>query len=186
MISNNDIVKLIFGFKIKHLRLEHKKSYQEVSDETGLSISYLNDIEKGKKYPKPDKIQALAGAFNLSYDELVSTNSDKKLKPIIELFNSGFFKYFPLNEFGISIEKLVDVFSSSPIKFSAFISTILKMVRSYQIEKEHFYRVALRSYQDIHDNYFPELEEAAKHYRKEKKLRKIPFGFSFTGRYFEN
>jgi transcriptional regulator with XRE-family HTH domain/Zn-dependent peptidase ImmA (M78 family) len=175
MISNNDIVKLIFGFKIKHLRLEHKKSYQEVSDETGLSISYLNDIEKGKKYPKPDKIQALAGAFNLSYDELVSTNSDKKLKPIIELFNSGFFKYFPLNEFGISIEKLVDVFSSSPIKFSAFISTILKMVRSYQIEKEHFYRVALRSYQDIHDNYFPELEEAAKHYRKEKKLRKIPF-----------
>ena len=172
MISNNDIVKLIFGFKIKQLRLEHKKSYQEVSNATGLSISYLNDIEKGKKYPKPDKIQALAKAFKIDYDDLVSTNTNKKLKPIVELLNSGFFKYFPLEEFGISIEKLIDVFSSSPIKFSAFISTILKMVRSYQIEKEHFYRVALRSYQDIHDNYFPELEEAASDFKKEKKLKK--------------
>lgn len=179
MISNNDIVKLIFGFKIKHLRLQHKKSYQELSNDTGLSISYLNDIEKGKKYPKPDKIQLLSKAFEIGYDELVSTSSDKKLRPIIELLNSGFLKFFPLDEFGISLEKLIDVFSSSPDKFSAFISTILKMVRSYQIEKEHFYRVALRSYQDIHNNYFPELEAAAVAFKREKNLKnKIPMRYN--------
>jgi transcriptional regulator with XRE-family HTH domain len=178
MISNNNIVKLIFGFKIKHLRLEQKKSYQEIANQTGMSVSYLNDIEKGKKYPKPDKIQLLASVYDLTYDELVSTSSNKRLKPIMELLNSGFFKFFPLDEFGISLEKLLDVFSSSPNKFSAFISTILKIVRSYQIEKEDFYRIALRSYQDIHDNYFPEIEDAAKNFRKEKfKKSKTPYSY---------
>lgn len=172
MISDNDIVKLILGFKIKHLRLQQKVSYQELSQATGMSVSYLNDIEKGKKYPKPDKIGALAQAFNLEYDELVSTRSDKKLRPVIELLNSGFFKFFPLHEFGISPDKLVDVFSKSPDRISAFISTILKMVRSYQIEKEHFYRIALRSYQDMHDNHFPALEEAVQAFKKEVKLKK--------------
>lgn len=178
MISDNDIVKLILGFKIKHLRLQQKISYQELAQATGMSVSYLNDIEKGKKYPKPDKITALAQAFKLDYDELVSTRSDKKLRPVIELLNSGFFKFFPLGEFGISPDKLIDVFSNSPDRISAFISTILKMVRSYQIEKEHFYRIALRSFQDMHDNYFPELEEAVQAFRKELKLgRKVPYTY---------
>ncbi|MEO9964258.1 MAG: helix-turn-helix domain-containing protein [Reichenbachiella sp.] len=178
MISDNDIVKLILGFKIKHLRLQHKISYQELAKATGMSVSYLNDIEKGKKYPKPDKIGALAQAFQLEYDELVSTRADKKLRPVIELLNSGFFKFFPLDEFGISPDKLIDVFSSSPDRISAFISTILKMVRSYQIEKEHFYRIALRSYQDMHDNYFPDLEEAVQSFKKQMKLKsRVPYTY---------
>lgn len=172
MISNSDVVKLIFGFKIKHLRIEKGLSYQKLSNETGLSVSYLNDIEKGKKYPKPDKIQILSTAFGLEYDELVSTKMDKKLKPILELLNSDFFKFFPLDKFGISLEKLLDVFSGAPNKFSAFISTILKMIRNYQIEKEHFYRIALRSYQDIHNNYFPNLELAADEFRTKHKIEK--------------
>ncbi|MEP0986081.1 helix-turn-helix domain-containing protein [Ekhidna sp.] len=174
MISDNDVLKLIMGFKVKHLRSSVGVSYQELSNRTGLSVSYLNDIEKGKKYPKPDKIRMLAEAFEVSYDELVSTQADKKLRPVVELLNSGFFKYFPTEEFGLNLEKLIDIFSNSPDKISAFISTILKMVRSYQIEKEHFYRVALRSYQDMHDNFFPSLEKAAEDFRTTTKLKGIP------------
>ena len=175
MISDNDLVKLIFGFKIRHLRLAKKISYQEMSAETGIAISYLNDIEKGKKYPKPDKINALARVLDVSYDELVSTRADKKLQPVIELLNSEFFKFFPLHEFGISLEKLLDVFSNSPERFSAIISTVLKIARSYQIEKEHFYRIALRSFQDIHDNYFPELEEEARAFRSKYRPAKTQY-----------
>lgn len=165
MITDNDIIKLILAFKIKHLRSKQQLSYHELASISGLSVSYLNDIEKGKKYPKPDKIRALATAFNVDYNELVSTKADKKLLPVIELLNSGFFKHFPASEFGFDMEKLIDFFSNSPDRISAFISTILKMVRSYQIDKEDFYRVALRSYQDMHDNFFPELEEATKAFR---------------------
>lgn len=174
MISDNDVLKLIMGFKVKHLRSSVGVSYQELSNRTGLSVSYLNDIEKGKKYPKPDKIRMLAQAFKVSYDELVSTQADKKLRPVVELLNSGFFKYFPTDEFGLNLEKLIDIFSNSPDKISAFISTILKMVRSYQIEKEHFYRVALRSYQDMHDNYFPALEIAADNFKEANNLKVNP------------
>ncbi|WP_420316971.1 helix-turn-helix domain-containing protein [Ekhidna sp.] len=173
MISDNDILKLILGFKVKHLRSKVGISYQALSDQTGLSVSYLNDIEKGKKYPKPDKIRALAKAFEVTYDELVSTQADKKLRPVVELLNSGFFKYFPTEEFGLNLEKVIDIFSNAPDKISAFISTILKMVRSYQIEKEHFYRVALRSYQDMHDNYFQSLESAAADFRKSAGIKSI-------------
>jgi len=65
MISDNDILKLILGFKIKHLRLDRKISYQALSNATGLSVSYLNDIEKGKKYPKPDKIQCIGTSIRV-------------------------------------------------------------------------------------------------------------------------
>ncbi|WP_462247772.1 helix-turn-helix domain-containing protein [Ekhidna sp.] len=170
MISDSDILKLILGFKIKHLRNQRGISYQSLSEQTGLSVSYLNDIEKGKKYPKPDKIRALSEAFNISYDDLVSTQADKKLLPVIDLLKSGFFKYFPSEEFGMNTEKLIDFFSNDPDRISAFISTILKMTRSYQIEKEHFYRIALRSYQDMHDNYFPDLEDSASDFRKNLNL----------------
>ena len=193
MISDSDILKLILGFKIKHLRNQKGISYQALSEQTGLSVSYLNDIEKGKKYPKPDKIRALADAFDISYDDLVSTQADKKLLPVIDLLKSGFFKYFPADEFGMNTEKLIDFFSNAPDRISAFISTILKMTRSYQIEKEHFYRIALRSYQDMHDNFFPEIEDSAAEFRKnnelgtssltEKKLRELlksKFGISIN------
>lgn len=172
MLSDNEILKLILGFKIRHLRQKHSIPYQELSKQTGLSVSYLNDIEKGKKYPKPDKIRALANAFNMDYDELVGIRSDKKLLPVIDLLNSGFFKHFPSEEFGFNTEKLIDFFSNAPDRISAFISTILKITRSYQIEKEHFYRIALRSYQDMHENYFPELEELADEFRKSQKVKK--------------
>lgn len=177
MITDNDIAKLILGFKVRMLRLSNKTSYQKIADETGLSVSYLNDIEKGKKYPKPDKITRLAQFFGLTYDELVSLKSDKKLQPVIELLNSDFFKHFPLEAFGVSLEKLIDVFSNSPDRFSAIISTVLKMARSYQIEKEQFYRIALRSFQDIHDNYFSTVEEAVKEFRA-KQASPIPIACS--------
>lgn len=160
MIANDEIIKLIFGFKIKYLRSEKKLSYQQLSNATGLAVSYLHDIEGGKKYPKVDKINALAGALDVTYDELVSTRASKKMQPIIDLLQSDFFKIFPLDVFGISPATLLELFSSTPDKVTAFISTVSKIARNYQMKSEHFYMAALRSYQDMYDNYFSELEQA--------------------------
>ena len=169
MLSDNDIFRLIFGFKVRYLRQQGGLSYHQLADQTGLSKSYLNDIEKGKKYPKPDKVQALAKALEVPYDTLVSTTGHKKLQPIIDLLHSDFFKLFPLEEFGISPEKLLEVFMNAPDRVNAFISTIFKLGRHYQIGEEQFYQVALRSYQDMHNNYFPDLEEAAKAFASDLK-----------------
>ncbi|MEN7551016.1 helix-turn-helix domain-containing protein [Rapidithrix thailandica] len=163
-------IKLIFAFKLKLLRLQKKLSYQELSDMTGLSTSYLHDIEKAKKYPKVDKINALAKALNVTYDYLVSTTASKKLQPIIELLNSEFFKIFPLEMFGISNYKLFELFTNTPDKVNAFLSTIFKITRNYQMRSEHFYQAALRSYQEMYDNYFEDLEQAVQAFKQEKDL----------------
>ena len=107
MIKEQDKIKLIFGFKVKYMRQQKNLSYQQLSDITGLSSSYIHEIEKGKKYPKAEKTMALAKAFGVDYDYMVSINASKKLQPIIDLLNSDVFKIFPTEMFGIDISQLM-------------------------------------------------------------------------------
>ncbi|MEL7422375.1 MAG: helix-turn-helix domain-containing protein [Bacteroidota bacterium] len=167
MLKEADIVKLIFGLKVQHLRQEAELSYKQLSDRTGLALSYLHSIEKGKKYPKADKIILLAAALDTDYDYLVSLEPSKKLRPIVELLRSDFLKIFPLETFGISTTKLIELLLQAPEKVNAFISTVIKITRNFNMQGEDFYKSALRSYQDLHDNYFPDLEKAARMYRQE-------------------
>ena len=49
--------RLIFGIKVQMLRKSLGLSFADLSEVSGLSISYLNEIEKDKKYPKEDKLK---------------------------------------------------------------------------------------------------------------------------------
>ncbi len=91
MASDSDFIKTIFGLKMKQFRQKKSFSLQDLATITGVSKSYLNEIENGKKYPKHDKIAQLATALNCSYDDLVSTKLDKSLAPITEILQSDFF-----------------------------------------------------------------------------------------------
>ncbi|ELR71417.1 hypothetical protein C900_02758 [Fulvivirga imtechensis AK7] len=175
MVNENFSLRHIFGLKIRDLRVERGLSFQELSQKTGLSISYLSEIEKGKKYPKGDKILQLAEALGESYDNLVSLKVSKRLQPVINLLQSDFFKEFPLELFGLDAQKIIELISVSPDKINAFISSISLISRNYEMNQEHFYYAALRSYQELHDNYFPELERAVKDFRKaNKEMQDVP------------
>ncbi|SHG72147.1 XRE family transcriptional regulator [Pedobacter caeni] len=169
MITDNDSVRLILGLKVKALRQEKGLSYQQLAEKTGMSLSYVHDIETGKKFPKADKILSLAKILGVDYDYLVSLRANKKLQPIIDLINSDFINAVPWDHFGLTPASLLDLFSNTPDKVTAFISTLLKISRSYQLSKENFYNAALRSYQDLHDNHFEELEDAVRNFREEYK-----------------
>lgn len=171
MIKEVDTVKLIFGLKIQQLRKEQQLSYQQLSERTGLAISYLHNIEKGKKYPKADKILLLAKALDSDYNYLVSLDAGKKLQPIIDLLKSDFLKIFPLELFGINTPKLMELLSHTPGKVTAFVNTIIKIVRNYHLKGEDFHQAALRSYQDLYDNYFEDIEFAVRDFRKNAKLK---------------
>lgn len=173
MAKNSNTIRLIFGFKVKYLRQQKGLSYQQLSTLTGLSLSYIHDIEKGKKYPKTDKIMALAEALEVDYDYMVSLRASKKLQPIIDILHSDLLKDYPLDVFGLSESKLLELFSNIPEKINAFISTILTITRSYQMTREHFYQAALRSYQDMHDNYFEDLEQAVKLFKEQHKIETV-------------
>ncbi len=163
-------VRLVFGLKIKQLRLDRALSLNDLSQKSGLSISYINEIEKGKKYPKADKIIALAQALDSDYDTLVSLKLSKRLEPISELLSSNILTELPLDLFGIDQSNLLEMLSDAPTKVSAFIGTLIEISRNYNMSVEQFYFSALRTYQEMHDNYFEDIEVAAEKFLAEKKV----------------
>ena len=101
MNVEKDYIKLIFGLKLKQARTNKNLSLFGLAKSTELSKSYLNEIEKGKKYPKTDKIILLADKLEVSYDSMVSLKLDNNLAPIGEILKSGILKEIPLDIFGI-------------------------------------------------------------------------------------
>ena len=171
MVTENESIRLIFGLKIKTLRQQLGLNLQQLSRDTGIALSYLHDIESGKKYPKADKIIAMAKALGVDYDYLVSLTGTKRLQPIIDMLNSEFMNVIPWEHFGLTPSSLMDLFANTPNKVTAFISTLLKLSRSVQMSKENFYTSALRSYQDLHDNYFEDLEKDVQQFRLKYKFK---------------
>ena len=179
MASDSDFIKTVFGLKMKQFRQKKNFSLQDLATITGVSKSYLNEIENGKKYPKHDKIANLASALNCTYDDLVSTKLDKSLAPITEILQSDFFKEIPLDLFGINKNNLISIISDAPKKVTAFINTLIEISKNYNLSKERFYFAVIRSFQELHDNYFPEIEEKATSYILENKLSNKPHSAEF-------
>ncbi|WP_246289688.1 helix-turn-helix domain-containing protein [Hymenobacter terrestris] len=153
---------MIFGLKLRELRQERGLTPAEMARACDVSVSYLNEIEKGKKYPKADKILSLSKVLGVSYDQLVSLTLSRRLEPISELLQSDLLKEFPLEMFGLDPLRIVELIANAPAKMNAFISTLFEIARNYEMRQENFFLAALRSYQEMHDNYFEELEQDAR------------------------
>ncbi len=158
MTTDREKVRLIFGFKLRQLRSERGLSTYDLASRTGLSPSYLNEIEKGKKYPKTEKVFALAKALDTDYDTLISLKVSKQLEPVVELLNSNIMSELPFELFGIEPGYFLEVMANAPTKLSAFISTLIEIGRNYDLKVDQFYFSVLRTYQAMHDNYFEDLE----------------------------
>lgn len=161
-----EYIRLIFGLKLKQVRTDKNLSLFGLAKVTGLSKSYLNEIEKGKKYPKRDKIVLLAEALDTSYDQLVSLKLDKNLAPIGEILQSRILKEIPLDIFGIKESDLIDIIAEAPLKVNAFISTLFEIAKHYNLTRESFFLAALRSYQEANNNYFEEYENEVEQFAK--------------------
>lgn len=164
--------KILFGLKVKQLRRAQKLSFADLSKASGLSISYLNEIEKGKKYPKQDKIDAVAKALGVSAVDLTSRDFDERMSPVVDLLHSNFLNELPLDLFGIELNKVVEIIASAPARVGAFISTLLELSRNYALREENFYFSALRSYLELHNNYFQEIEDAVRSFETQYKVPK--------------
>ncbi len=159
MLNHGQVVRLIFGLKLRELRQERGLSPAELARVCDVSVSYLNEIEKGKKYPKADKILSLSKALEVRYDQLTSLELPRRLEPIGELLNSKMLQEFPLEMFGLEPARLIELIADAPARMNAFISTIFEIARNYELRQEHLFLAALRSFQEMHDNYFEDLEQ---------------------------
>lgn len=162
---HGDSVPVIFGLKVRQFRDARKYGLKEAAQRAGLSPSYLNEIEKGKKYPKADKIVRLAEALGVSYDSLVSLKLDRDLNPLAPLLDSPVIRDLPLQLFGISKHDVIDLVTRAPHEAGALIRTLVEIARTYDVHVEHFLYAMLRSYQEAHENYFEDIEAAAAKFR---------------------
>ena len=153
-------IKIIFGLKLKQLRQEKNLSLSALAKKSGLSVSYLNEIESGKKYPKADKIAELADKLNVTYDKLVSLKLTRNLAPLGDLLESNIFEQLPLDHYGIDINKLIVLMANAPLQLSALVTTLIDMAKSSELSQNNFSRTALRTYKEFNENYFPDIEKA--------------------------
>ena len=163
---DSEHLRFVLGLKLRSLRQEKGQPLKAIAARSGLSVSYLSEIEKGKKYPKPGKLIDLARALDVPFDTLVSLQVTEDLDPVKEVFSSGLLREFPFDLFGIQPEDLFDLVTQDPAKAGALLRTFLEVGRLYDAHAEHFLLAALRSYQQMHANYFEDLEDAAASYRR--------------------
>ena len=165
--------RIIFGLKVRQFRQERGWNFEELSRESGISISYLNEIEKGKKYPQTDNQRKLAQALGLSLEFLTSPELTKKYAPVGELLQSNFLNELPLDLFGIEVQQVVEIIARAPDRVNAFISALLDIARNYSLREENFYFAALRAYQELRNNYFEEIEAAADEFVQQHGLPEV-------------
>lgn len=171
-----DLMNIIFGMKVRKARTEMKLSLGQFAELCELSPSYLTEIEKGRKYPKREKIFKISQATGIDYDELVSIRLGPSLNYLETALQSPFLSQFPFEEFGIDLGELVEALTQAPTKASALFHALFQIGQRYDMKEEHFLRAVLRSHQELNDNYFPEIEQVAEEaIQKYQLLRPIHF-----------
>jgi len=169
-MESPQLQRIIFGLKIRQFRQERGWNFDELSRETGISISYLNEIEKGKKFPKAANRQKLAETLGLTEAFLLSPELTKQFAPLGDLLRSNFLSELPLDLFGIDIQQIVEIIARDPDRVNAFISALLEIARVYSLREENFYFAALRAYQELRTNYFEEIEIEANRFVQANNL----------------
>jgi len=162
--------RIIFGLKVRQFRQERGWNFDELGKRTGISPSYLNEIEKGKKYPQAENLHKLAAALGLSPEFLASPELTKQYAPLGTLLQSNFLDELPLDLFGIEAQQVVEIIARAPDRVNAFISALLEIARNYALHNENFYFAALRAYQELHMNYFDDIEQAAEAFVRRHQL----------------
>ncbi|PIE82404.1 MAG: XRE family transcriptional regulator [Chloroflexi bacterium] len=162
-----NLVNIIFGMKVRQARIEAGMTLSAFASRCDLSPSYVTEIERGRKYPRADKIMKIANALHKDYDDLVSIKLAPTLTYLESTLSSNMLQRFPFGEFGLEAGDLVNLLTREPEKASALLHAILDMIRRYDVSEEDFLRAALRSYQEIHENYFPDIEDAVLSFLKD-------------------
>ncbi|MHB1329606.1 MAG: helix-turn-helix domain-containing protein, partial [Gemmatimonadales bacterium] len=166
-MANTAHLRTMFGIKLSRLRDARRLTLSALAGQAGVSISYLAEIEAGKKFPRAEKLLGLADALGLSLEDLISSKVDAEFAPLQGFLDSPGLANFPFERFGLPREELVHLLSRSPNEVAALLRTLNDIARQYDIGVEHFLHAALRSYQELTGNYYPDLEAAAEAFADE-------------------
>lgn len=133
-------------------------------------VFYFNEIEKGKKFLKVDKIMVLVNIFGVDQEELFSIEMGVNLVLVKELLEFNFFNEFLFDLFGIELGKVVEIIVNVLLCVGVFIFILLEFFCFYVLREENFFFVVLWVYLEFNNNYFEYIEEVVKIFVKEYKI----------------
>ncbi len=165
-LPNKESLKFFLGLRIKQLRSKHGLTIKDLSKICGLSASYINEIEKGKKFPKVDKLSQVAKGLNVSINDLLKGESDSNFAPLLGLLEKDVIKDLPLEIFGINKQDVMELMSHSPEKFGSLLKTVADLGRSHNLSLKNFQKTAIKTFKEKNFNYLPEIEKHAKRISK--------------------
>lgn len=108
------------GDKIRELRKNNKLTLKELSERTELSISFISDIENGRRNPRLENLRKIADAFNVEVGELLDENEHFIIKE-----NPA---DYTVDELEIEIERLKPKIRQLPQEEK---DRLLKMINAY-------------------------------------------------------
>jgi transcriptional regulator with XRE-family HTH domain len=80
---NGQEIKANLGKNIKELRFHRKYSQADLAERAEISITFLSNIERGLKFPKPAVLSQIAEGLEVEVYELFKTNNVPKTVPAV-------------------------------------------------------------------------------------------------------
>ena len=81
-------IKATLGKNIKLARLNRQYSQALLAEKADISITFLSNIERGLKYPKPAVLSQIAENLGVEVYELFKANYQPVITPIVECNDS--------------------------------------------------------------------------------------------------
>ncbi|WJE15252.1 helix-turn-helix transcriptional regulator [Halobacillus sp. ACCC02827] len=72
------LYNVVIGIKIRKLRIERKWTQEELAFRAGMDVTYISDLENGKRNPTNITMKAVAEALEIEYDEIYPTPEEIK------------------------------------------------------------------------------------------------------------
>jgi XRE family transcriptional regulator, regulator of sulfur utilization len=69
------------GERLRELRQQRDLTLLQLSQQTGLSVSYLSDLERGRTNPSIDTLERIAGTYQVLLGELVAGADGWQISP---------------------------------------------------------------------------------------------------------
>jgi len=76
-------IKSTLGKNIKLIRNHRQYSQELLAEKADISITFLSNIERGLKYPKPAVLSQIAESLRVEVHELFKSNSKPNITPIV-------------------------------------------------------------------------------------------------------
>lgn len=154
----NDLPPVVFGWNFNRIRKNAKLKLSQLHKETRISLSYLSELESGKKIPTPEKLRTIARVLGAAVEDFALI--DENARTLLAVLESPMLQSFPFGAFGIRPHQVIDIVQKELRESVDLVKLFQTIGRNYDVQNKEVFYMAMRHQQKEKGNYFSEIEDA--------------------------